>query len=129
MPGLGRVVRTMPDPSPFGPCRRCGAPASTGATACPECGYDVERHDRPRLLLGAIGTALTLSVVGAPLGVPLLWRAYRHRRLARGSVTAPSTTSLGTLVRSVLRQHLELPGPVPRGGPFTRGGERLDVER
>ena len=129
MPGNGRVGGTMPDPSPFGHCRRCDAPASASATACPDCGYDVDDHDRPRVLLGFLGTALTLSVVGAPLGVPMLWRAYRHRRLARGTVTDPSPTPLGALVGSVLRQHLELTGPVPHGASFARGGERPDVKR
>lgn len=38
------------------------------------------RHNRNRFLWGIPGTLLTLSVVGAPVGLPMVWKAYEHRK-------------------------------------------------
>ena len=99
------------DEALFGPCRRCGEPGFAGRTSCPECGYDLAVHDRRRLVYGALGTAMALSGLFAPLGLPLLWRANRHRRLAGGDVTAADDTPLGEHLRGVLGEHLSLGSP------------------
>lgn len=52
--------------------------------------------------------ALTLSLVLAPVGLPLLWRASRHRLAAEGTVTQRAEESLGEHLSSVLRGFLAL---------------------
>lgn len=100
------MPRTAPpaaDPDgPPAPCLECDELVPADARTCPACGYDVTRHDRLRLYLGWLGTLLTLSVVLAPLGVPLLFDAYRHRRRAEGGVTGRGDVAalpLAVLVR------------------------------
>lgn len=72
------------------PCRECGSAVPPDATVCPACEYTVARHDRWRVIWGIPGMALTLSIIFAPLGIPMLWQAVRHRRAANGTVTSPS---------------------------------------
>lgn len=110
------------------PCRHCGTAVPDDATACPACTYAVASHDRHRLALGATGTALTLSLLFAPIGLPLLWAAYRHQLAAAGSVTTPAGPSPFEHVVEDLRTQLSLNG---RRGSGSRGsggrlGERLD---
>lgn len=87
------------------PCLECDELVPADARTCPACGYDVTHHDRLRLYLGGLGTLLTLSVVLAPLGVPLLFDAYRHRRRAEEGVTGRSDAPV-----------FPLPAPVRRHG-------------
>lgn len=96
-------------PASTGPCRACGAAVETQALACPECGYDVARSDRLRKVYGFAGMALTLSVVLAPVGLPLLWLGYRHREIAHGTVTSTGSVPLPLHAATVLRQHAGLP--------------------
>lgn len=109
-----------------GACTACGDAVPTGKTVCPECGYDVRQHDRTRLVLGIVGTALTLSVVLAPLGLSMLWVAYRSRLRREGTVTGPAGTSLSEVSATVWSQHLGLPTRIPaeRGVPGRRSTER-----
>lgn len=76
------------------------------ATTCPDCGYTIDWHDRWRILLGGVGTLMTLTVVFAPFGMPLVWRAHRHQRAADGTVTSRDYRAIRAHVASVLRQHL-----------------------
>lgn len=93
---------------PLAPCRDCGEAVPADATTCPACGYAVADHDRARLALGAAGTALTLSLVLAPLGLPLLVAARRHRLAADGTVTAPASAAPLDHGWTVLRRWLSL---------------------
>lgn len=108
-------VDDWPEPSAeaplFGRCRACGEAVFADRAACRHCGYDLDDHDRRRLSYGALGTALTLSGVFAPVGLPLLWRAHCHRRLADGSVAAADDAPLGDHLLAVLRDHLSLASP------------------
>lgn len=104
------------------PCRRCGTAVPDDATACPACSYAVASHDRHRLALGATGTALTLSLLFAPIGLPLLWAAYRHRLAAAGTVTTPAGPAPFEHVGEVLRTQLSLNGG--RGPGFGGSGGR-----
>lgn len=104
------------------PCLDCGAEAPVEATTCPHCGYDVARHDRRRLLLGGLGTALSLSVVLAPVGLPLLWLARRERVAAEGSVTRRTTADPTEHLRGVLRRHVGLDRGRPPEDDGRRGG-------
>lgn len=108
------------------PCRACGATVPPDATTCPACDYAVDDHHRPRLLLGAVGTALTLTVALAPVGLPLLWAAHRHRLAAAGTVTTTASPALGAHVGDVLRRHLRLEPEREsyRGGPLPEPSER-----
>ena len=103
------------------PCLECGADVPETAAACPACGYDVARHDRPRLLFGGIGMALSLTLVLAPLGLPLLWRAHRHRLAADGTVTSRASTSVREEFAATLRSHLDVTPPSAPSGDFLRG--------
>jgi len=76
----------MHDSEATAACRRCGGAVRPTATRCQHCGYDVRSHSKWRWVWGLPGTVLTVSIVGAPLGLPMLWKAYRHRKAAEGSV-------------------------------------------
>lgn len=104
------------------PCLECRAMVRATATTCPECGYTVDRHDRWRLLLGATGMVLSLTVVFAPVGVPLLWRAHRHRLAAAGSVSHRGEAGLREQLGAVLRQSLGQSGPHGVDDPAARSG-------
>lgn len=78
----------MPTAAGVGACRNCGHDVSITARRCRSCGYDADptRNERARFLSGVLGIALTLSVVGAPIGALLLWKAYNHHCAATGRV-------------------------------------------
>ncbi len=101
------------------PCRDCRAPVPAESTTCPSCGYDVDRHERWRLLLGLAGTLLTVSLAFAPVGLPVLWRAHRHQLAAAGTVTEPRTVSLRDRLSTVLSEHVGL-GPAGPSRPAAR---------
>lgn len=103
------------------PCRNCGEEILAGTTECPHCDHDVHVHNRRRLWLGAIGTVLTLTVVLSPIGIPLLWRAHRHRQLAETTVTEQPSSTLGGQLRSVFKRQLGLDKPAMSQADFTRG--------
>lgn len=97
------------------PCLRCGEAVPNASTGCPRCGYDLDRHERRRRWLGALGTLSCLSVVLAPLGVPLLWLAYRHRLAAEGTVTRRPESAVGHHLRTAIGHHLGLAPNDSRG--------------
>ena len=107
-------------------CRSCDTPTTRGATSCPECGYDIARHNRWRFVWGLPGMLLIVSGLFAPLGVPLLMKAHRHRLAAEGSVTTRKAAA-------ELRRGVFTPADQSRASPlsaanaeFTRGGSRRD---
>lgn len=73
----------------LGRCRHCGrlVPATR---VCRACGYDAdpERNRRARFVWGLVGALLTLTVVGAPVGLPCLLKARGHHRAMTGRVVA-----------------------------------------
>lgn len=110
------------------PCRDCAVAVPADATTCPACGYTVADHDRRRFALGVTGTALTLSLVFAPVGLPLVWSAHRHRLAAAGTVTSPEGVAPFDHVTELLGRWLSLessrdsvsrPGPVAAREPLT----------
>jgi hypothetical protein len=113
------------------PCLDCGDAVPVEATTCPNCGYDVDDHDRQRVLLGGLGMALSLSVVLAPIGLPLVWQARRHRLAAAGSVTGRQAIHPAVHLGHVLRRHLGLArpdrSPERRRGPGRASCDALDV--
>jgi hypothetical protein len=91
-----------------GPCRNCGRHVAATATVCRYCGFDADaaRNRRGRFVWGVLGALATLTVVGAPVGLLLLWKAGRHHRAMTGSVveTATRTPLLPALLRAVGRK-------------------------
>jgi len=55
------------------PCERCGRSVSTDAITCPECGYSpLDSGAIGRKLFLIVGVILTGTLVGAPLGLPMI---------------------------------------------------------
>lgn len=75
--------------SAVGRCRHCGRVVQ-GAVRCRACGYDAdrERNRRDRFVWGLLGALLVGTVVGAPLGFALCWKAVGHHRAMTGDVVA-----------------------------------------
>ena len=112
------------------PCLACDAPVPPRTRVCPDCDYDVSRHDRRRRLLGVVGTALALSVVLAPLGIPLLWLAHRHRLAAEGTVSQRADVPVAEHLASVMRGFVSLERRPMSPAAFRRGGgTRAPVRR
>lgn len=80
------------------------------ATAiCRACGYDAdpERNRRARFVWGLVGVLLTLTVVGAPVGLPCLLKARGHHRAMTGRVVAgESRPSPVVAARRAIRRRL-----------------------
>lgn len=110
------------------PCRNCGDEILAGSYECPSCGHSTETHNRRRLYFGAAGTALTLTIVLAPLGLPLLWLAHRHRQLAEVTVTQQPQTRMIPYLGRVFRRQLELDFTFEPQGDFVRGSSDDDRE-
>ncbi|WP_436927880.1 hypothetical protein [Halosimplex amylolyticum] len=53
----------------------------------------MERNRRDRFVWGLLGTLLVLSVIGAPLGAALCWKAFGHHRAMTGRVVADADRS------------------------------------
>ncbi|WP_164471842.1 hypothetical protein [Halosimplex salinum] len=103
----------------IGPCRHCGArvPATT---VCRDCGYDTdtERNRRDRFVWSLLGTLLVLSVVGAPVGLVLLWKASRHHRAMSGGVVAGDARPAPLSAAFAGARRRLTDGPQRRGGEF-----------
>lgn len=55
------------------PCQQCQREIPHTASVCPECGYDPQANGRLiRKIFLVGGVLLTLSIIGAPLGIPML---------------------------------------------------------
>lgn len=73
-----------------GPCRYCGRLVAAASVRCRSCGYDPDpvRNEQDRFVWGVAGLFLTLTIVGAPLGLLFLWKALAHHRATSGRVVA-----------------------------------------
>lgn len=101
-------------------CRACGEETLAGTSECPTCGHSTSRHNELRYYFGVIGTLLSLTIVLAPLGLPLVGLAYRHRQLAEGTVTEPPRTGFFTHVRRVINHQMNLEYSIEQPAEFTR---------
>lgn len=71
----------MPDTAP---CQRCQREILATARSCPECNYKPAARGRTaRRIVYLVGVVLTITVIGAVLGIPILLIAYYHGRKAR----------------------------------------------
>jgi hypothetical protein len=90
----------------------------------------VGRHDRRRRLFGVTGTALAITVVLAPVGMPLLWLAHRHRLAAEGTVARRADVELTGHLASVLRGFASVERrPMPPSDFYRGGGNRAGARR
>ena len=65
-------------------CSKCRESVSEDASACPHCGYDpAAPHQKWGKIDGVLGGLLIMSVIGSPVGLFVLWRAWRHGRAAK----------------------------------------------
>lgn len=103
-------------------CLACAADVPEDLRSCPTCGYDLDIHERRRHLFGALGTALSLSVVLAPFGLPLLWKAHLHRLAAAGTVTGRAESSVREDLRTVLGEFVSLKPSDHRSAEHRIGG-------
>lgn len=78
------------DDTEVGPCRYCGRLVAAASARCRYCGYDPDpvRNEQDRFVWGVAGLFLTLTIVGAPLGLLFLWKALAHHRATSGRVVA-----------------------------------------
>lgn len=55
------------------PCKECRADIEVNAQACPECGYNPGRRGKlSGIGLMIVGLLLSLTIIGAIVGIPLL---------------------------------------------------------
>ena len=55
------------------PCKKCQSEISAEAIACPECGYEPRNQGfYSRTVMAIVGIILSLTVIGAVVGVPLI---------------------------------------------------------
>jgi hypothetical protein len=59
------------------PCEQCRTEIDIDAATCPQCGFDPQANGRlMRKVFLVGGFFLTLSIIGAPLGIPMLLLWY-----------------------------------------------------
>ena len=59
------------------PCEQCQCEINTDAKICPQCGFDPQANGRlMRKVFFIGGFFLTLSIIGSPIGIPMLLLYY-----------------------------------------------------
>ncbi len=75
-----------------GTCGKCVSEISVEADRCPECGYEPRTDNKlGQTILLIIGVILTLTVVGAIIGLPLIYFSLKARKYAE--TQKPTTTT------------------------------------
>ena len=63
--------------SDTGVCQKCHSEISASAEVCPECQFDPQKNGRlMRKIFFFGGWFLTICIVGAPIGIPMLLAYY-----------------------------------------------------
>jgi hypothetical protein len=66
-------------------CQKCKSEISTEADRCPECGYEpAAKGGTTRWWMMFLGGLLTMTVIGAIIGIPMILVGYYATRKARG---------------------------------------------
>lgn len=67
------------------PCEKCTTEISTDAEICPSCGYEPASSSRTvRKVFLVVGWFLTISIIGSPIGIPMLLLYYIADRRVEG---------------------------------------------
>lgn len=68
------------------PCLQCASEINSEALRCPECGHSpLDDGHTGRKVLSVFGWLLTATLIGAPVGLPLIglsWWAKRQKKKA-----------------------------------------------
>lgn len=65
-------------------CERCRESVADAAKNCPHCGYNpIAEAKQSVKWTGRIGALLCLTVIGVPLGIPMVFSAKRTVRKAK----------------------------------------------
>lgn len=66
------------------PCLKCNESISTEAMRCPECGYEPRNRGKWGRVIGVlVGFVLTMTGIGAIIGLPMLWYLYKAQQRAK----------------------------------------------
>lgn len=72
-------------------CEECRVEIVKGAKRCQHCGFNpAGPHQKWGKIDGVVGGLLLMSVIGSPIGLFVLWRAWRHGRAAKKASPAVS---------------------------------------
>jgi hypothetical protein len=67
-----------------GTCGKCASEIPVEAERCPERGYEPKTENKTgQTVLMIIGFILTATVIGAIIGVPLIYFSYKARKYAK----------------------------------------------
>lgn len=70
-------------------CEECRSEISAEATTCPECQYEpAAAHRKYRSRQALLASLCFFTVIGAPLGIFLFWRARKHGKKAKTATPA-----------------------------------------
>lgn len=86
-----------------GTCGKCASDIPIEATKCPECGYEPSTDSViGRSIMMVIGLILTGTIIGAVIGVPLLYFGYKshkyHKTLKPTNTDPEETISFKELI-------------------------------
>lgn len=81
----------------LGPCENCNGEVPVSAVQCTHCGYHIPEGSRVTDLLHLIaGNLLTITVIGAIVGLPLMWRALqRMEKRSKRTIVCQQAESSG----------------------------------
>jgi len=73
-------------------CSECQTEVEPEAKTCPHCGYaPQEKHKTMSKVYFIVGILLTLSIVGSPIGIPLMYLGYHFDKKRQKKTVAQSS--------------------------------------
>lgn len=75
-------------------CRECREEVAPEASRCPHCNYEATRDGYwTAVVVQIIGLLLTVTVIGAIVGLPLQWWSYKQMQAARNATVGVDATT------------------------------------